>query len=45
MTIPFKDLNYRVDIPDPEMRRILRDEEWDNDTKFEALLRFDQVNI
>ena len=26
------------------MRRILRDEEWDNDTKFEELLRFDQVN-
>lgn len=37
------DLNYRVDLPDAQMRRILRDEEWKNKEKFEALLRFDQV--
>jgi hypothetical protein len=27
------------------MRRILREEDWDSDSKLEALLRFDQVNI
>ncbi|KAJ3502590.1 hypothetical protein NLJ89_g8815 [Agrocybe chaxingu] len=37
------DLNYRVDIPDLDMRRLLRDDEWDNGSKFEALLRFDQL--
>lgn len=45
LIIPFKDLNYRVDIPDYEMRRILQDQEWVDDSKFEALLHFDQVNI
>ncbi|KAF9045408.1 DNase I-like protein [Panaeolus papilionaceus] len=38
------DLNYRVDIPDIEMRRYLRDEEWDNASKFQALARYDQLN-
>ncbi|KDR77003.1 hypothetical protein GALMADRAFT_246188 [Galerina marginata CBS 339.88] len=37
------DLNYRVDIPDANMRRLLRDDEWDNRPKFESLLRFDQL--
>ncbi|KAJ3544105.1 hypothetical protein NMY22_g2904 [Coprinellus aureogranulatus] len=37
------DLNYRVDIPDIELRRILRDEEWDNAEKFPTLLRYDQL--
>ncbi|KAJ7285002.1 DNase I-like protein [Mycena rebaudengoi] len=34
-------LNYRVDVPDADMRRILASEEWDN--KFETLLKYDQV--
>lgn len=37
------DLNYRIDIPDIPLRRILRDGEWDNPDKFETLRRFDQV--
>ncbi|KAF8152980.1 DNase I-like protein [Crassisporium funariophilum] len=36
-------LNYRVDISDHAMRKTLRDEEWDNAPKFEALLQFDQL--
>ncbi|TFK29490.1 DNase I-like protein [Coprinopsis marcescibilis] len=38
------DLNYRLDVPDLDLRRILRDEEWDNKDKFASLLRFDQLN-
>lgn len=37
------DLNYRVDIPDAMLRRILHDDEWDNGPKVEALTQFDQV--
>ncbi|KAF9484055.1 DNase I-like protein [Pholiota conissans] len=37
------DLNYRVDVPDTSLRKMLRDEEWPNDTKIEALTRFDQL--
>ncbi|KAF8961879.1 DNase I-like protein [Flammula alnicola] len=37
------DLNYRVDIPDTSIRRILRDDEWENGSKLKALLRFDQL--
>ncbi|KAF9552113.1 DNase I-like protein [Agrocybe pediades] len=37
------DLNYRIDLTDTQIRRILRDEEWENALKFEALLRFDQL--
>lgn len=37
------DLNYRVDIPDNDLRRILRDGEWDDVDKLEALFRFDQL--
>lgn len=37
------DLNYRIDIPDIPLRRILRDQEWDNVQKFETLKRFDQL--
>jgi len=39
------DLNYRVDIPDDDLRRILRDGEWDHVDKLEALFRFDQVGV
>ena len=38
------DLNYRMDIPDYEMRKTLGDGDWENGVKFEALLRFDQVS-
>ena len=38
------DLNYRIDIPDYEMRKTLKDDSWDNGNKFETLLRFDQVS-
>ncbi|KIM41337.1 hypothetical protein M413DRAFT_146739 [Hebeloma cylindrosporum] len=37
------DLNYRVDVSDADMRKILRDDDWDNAQKLEALLRFDQL--
>ncbi|KAJ2922908.1 hypothetical protein H1R20_g14166, partial [Candolleomyces eurysporus] len=37
------DLNYRIDIPDLELRRILREDDWDNSDKFPALLRSDQL--
>ncbi|PPR03410.1 hypothetical protein CVT24_012705 [Panaeolus cyanescens] len=37
-------LNYRIDLPDIEIRRFLRDEEWDNASKFQALARYDQLN-
>ena len=37
------DLNYRMDISDHEMRKTLRDDDWENGHKFETLLRFDQV--
>lgn len=37
------DLNYRMDIPDHEMRKTLGDNDWENGHKFETLLRFDQV--
>ncbi|KAF8816327.1 DNase I-like protein [Phlegmacium glaucopus] len=36
-------LNYRMDVPDHEMRKTLREDGWENGTKFEALLRFDQL--
>ncbi|KAF6751635.1 DNase I-like protein [Ephemerocybe angulata] len=36
-------LNYRVDIPDLDMRRILREEGWDASDKFESFLRYDQL--
>ncbi|KAH9474443.1 Inositol polyphosphate 5-phosphatase OCRL [Psilocybe cubensis] len=36
-------LNYRVDLPDTQMRNVLKDEEWNGKEKFEALLRFDQL--
>ena len=39
------DLNYRMDIPDQEMRKTLRDNGWENGPKFETLLRFDQVSL
>ena len=39
------DLNYRVDIPDNDLRRILCDGEWDEVGKLEALFRFDQVEV
>jgi hypothetical protein len=39
------DLNYRMDIPDYEMRKTLRDDDWENGHKFEILLRFDQVSL
>ena len=39
------DLNYRMDIPDHEMRKALRDDDWENGLKFETLLRFDQVSL
>jgi phosphatidylinositol-bisphosphatase len=39
------DLNYRVDIADHDLRRILRDGEWDQVDKLEALFRFDQVEV
>lgn len=39
------DLNYRVDINDAEIRKIIADKEWDNGLKVEALLRFDQVGV
>ena len=39
------DLNYRMDIPDHEMRKTLRDDDWENRLKFETLLRFDQVSL
>jgi len=39
------DLNYRMDIPDHEMRKTLREDDWENGLKFEALLRFDQVSL
>ncbi|KAH6910664.1 Endonuclease/exonuclease/phosphatase [Coprinopsis sp. MPI-PUGE-AT-0042] len=38
------DLNYRIDIPDIPLRRILRDDEWANPDKFETLRRFDQLH-
>jgi phosphatidylinositol-bisphosphatase len=38
------DLNYRMDIPDSEMRKTLGDNDWENGLKFETLLRFDQVS-
>ena len=38
------DLNYRMDIPDNEMRKTLKDDDWENGLKFETLLRFDQVS-
>ncbi|KAF9531074.1 Endonuclease/exonuclease/phosphatase [Crepidotus variabilis] len=37
------DLNYRVDVQDHEMRRTLRNEEWETRDKFDALLCFDQL--
>ncbi len=40
----FPDLNYRVDIHDTEIRKIIGDKEWDNSLKVEALLRFDQAS-
>jgi len=36
------DLNYRVDIPDPELRRLLAEKEWDG--QLEVIFRYDQVN-
>ena len=39
------DLNYRMDIPDHEMRKTLGDDEWENGPKIETLLRFDQVSL
>lgn len=39
------DLNYRMDIPDHEMRKTLRDDDWENGPKFETLLQFDQVSL
>jgi len=36
------DLNYRVDIPDPELRRLLAEKEWDS--RLEVIFRYDQVN-
>lgn len=36
------DLNYRVDIPDPELRRLLAEKEWDG--RLEVIFRYDQVN-
>ena len=39
------DLNYRMDIPDHEMRKILGDDDWGDGLKFETLLRFDQVTF
>ena len=38
------DLNYRMDIPDEEMRKTLKEDGWENGSKFETLLRFDQVS-
>ena len=38
------DLNYRMDIPDQEMRQTLSDDDWKNEQKIESLLRFDQVS-
>ncbi|KAH6908708.1 Endonuclease/exonuclease/phosphatase [Coprinopsis sp. MPI-PUGE-AT-0042] len=38
------DLNYRIDIPDIPLRRILRDDEWVDPDKFETLRRFDQLH-
>ncbi|KJA23929.1 hypothetical protein HYPSUDRAFT_136984 [Hypholoma sublateritium FD-334 SS-4] len=37
------DLNYRVDINDAEIRKVIADKEWVNGLKIEALLRFDQL--
>ncbi|KAF8909683.1 Endonuclease/exonuclease/phosphatase [Gymnopilus junonius] len=37
------DLNYRLDLSEVHVRRILRDDEWQDASKFEALLRFDQL--
>jgi inositol polyphosphate 5-phosphatase INPP5B/F len=39
------DLNYRMDIPDHELRKTLRDDDWENESKIETLLRFDQVSL
>ncbi|KAG7095842.1 hypothetical protein E1B28_006537 [Marasmius oreades] len=35
------DLNYRIDLPDSDVRAILASEHWDN--KFNALLKYDQL--
>lgn len=36
------DLNYRVDLPDSELRRLLAEKEWDG--RLDVLIRYDQVN-
>ncbi|KAL4269489.1 Inositol polyphosphate-related phosphatase domain-containing protein [Pleurotus pulmonarius] len=36
-----KDLNYRIDLPDGEVRSILRT--WPEDTRYTTLLRYDQL--
>ncbi|KAF9255983.1 DNase I-like protein [Marasmius fiardii PR-910] len=35
------DLNYRIDLPDSDVRAVLASEHWDN--KFDALLKYDQL--
>lgn len=37
------DLNYRLDLPDADVRSILSSNHWDD--KFETLLRYDQVRF
>jgi hypothetical protein len=34
-----------MDIPDHELRTTLKEKDWENGPKFEALLRFDQVSL
>jgi hypothetical protein len=37
------DFNYRVDLPDEDIRYILDSEEWNN--KFQQISNFDQVRM
>jgi phosphatidylinositol-bisphosphatase len=39
----YADLNYRIDLPDEDVRSILGSDRWDH--KFEMLLRYDQVRL